>query len=138
MTLDTLAGAVALWLSVGIVISVILYFLPTGIALLRRHHNALAIFVLNLLAGWTIIGWFGALAWSVTGRHGYGRLATGEFIPTGAISADGQWMWDGQQWVAAPRGPASYLTRGTMSPDGQWVWDGLTWVPTATWRPGAS
>ena len=33
------------------------YFLPAIIAFIRRHHNALPIFLLNLLLGWTMIGW---------------------------------------------------------------------------------
>lgn len=42
------------------------YFLPWIIAALRRHHNQGAIFVLNLLLGWTILGWIVALVWSAT------------------------------------------------------------------------
>lgn len=44
----------------------ILYFLPHIIAAARDHHNRIAIFCLNLLAGWTILGWFAALIWSLT------------------------------------------------------------------------
>lgn len=43
----------------------IIYFLPTIIACERGHKNALAIFVLNILLGWSIIGWAIALIWSV-------------------------------------------------------------------------
>lgn len=39
------------------------YFLPTLIGL--RHHNALAIFLLNLFLGFTGIGWTAALIWAV-------------------------------------------------------------------------
>lgn len=42
------------------------YSLPTIIAFARGHHNALAIAVLNLFLGWTVIGWFAALIWSAT------------------------------------------------------------------------
>ncbi len=42
-----------------------IYFLPTLIALLRQHKNKLAIFLLNLLLGWTVLGWVGSLIWSV-------------------------------------------------------------------------
>jgi hypothetical protein len=47
------------------VFSLALYFLPTIIALLRRRHNTLAIFLLNLLLGWTFVGWVVSLVWSV-------------------------------------------------------------------------
>jgi len=43
-----------------------LYFLPTSVASLRRHPNAMAIFLLNLLLGWTMLGWVIALVWSAT------------------------------------------------------------------------
>jgi len=42
-----------------------IYFLPTLIAFLRRHKNKLAIFLLNLLLGWTVLGWVVSLVWSV-------------------------------------------------------------------------
>ena len=42
------------------------YFLPTMIALARRHQNGLAIFMLNLLLGWTMFGWIVALVWAFT------------------------------------------------------------------------
>ncbi len=48
------------------ILSLALYFLPTIIALLRGHRNALAIFLLNFFLGWTFIGWVVALVWSVT------------------------------------------------------------------------
>lgn len=41
-----------------------LYFLPTMIGF--RKGNAGAIFALNLLLGWTILGWVGALVWALT------------------------------------------------------------------------
>ncbi len=39
-------------------------FLPTIIAVARRHPSVVAIFLVNLLLGWTVIGWFWALFWS--------------------------------------------------------------------------
>lgn len=44
------------------------YFLPTLIAILGRHHNRFGVFALNLLVGWTLVGWSAALIWS-TQRH---------------------------------------------------------------------
>lgn len=43
-----------------------LYFLPFLIASLRQHKNILAIFLLNLVLGWTFLGWIVALIWAVT------------------------------------------------------------------------
>jgi hypothetical protein len=48
------------------IVAVILGFLPTIIALLRGHHNTFAIFLTNLLLGWTGIGWIIAFIWSFT------------------------------------------------------------------------
>jgi len=41
------------------------YFLPTLIAFIRQHKNKLAISLLNLLLGWTVLGWVISLVWSV-------------------------------------------------------------------------
>jgi cytochrome c biogenesis protein CcdA len=56
---------------VGIVLAfycfaVALYFLPTIVAASRGHHNRSAIFMLNLLTGWTFVGWVAAFVWSYT------------------------------------------------------------------------
>jgi Superinfection immunity protein len=42
------------------------YFLPTILAGGRHHHNTGAIFIINLLLGWTLVGWAVALAWAFT------------------------------------------------------------------------
>lgn len=46
-----------------------LYFLPLIVAVTRNHHNAMAISVLNLLAGWTVLGWLVAIVWAFTSRR---------------------------------------------------------------------
>jgi len=48
------------------IISAFAYLLPSVIAYTRHHHNADAIFALNLLLGWTFLGWVVALVWSLT------------------------------------------------------------------------
>jgi len=40
------------------------YFLPTIVAAVRHKQNMLGIVLLNVLAGWTLIGWIIALVWS--------------------------------------------------------------------------
>jgi uncharacterized membrane protein YqaE (UPF0057 family) len=42
------------------------YLFPTLVAVSRSHHNSSAIFVLNLLLGWTLLGWIVALVWAFT------------------------------------------------------------------------
>ncbi len=43
-----------------------IHFLPTIIAALRNSRHVVAIFLLNLLLGWTVIGWIVALIWAFT------------------------------------------------------------------------
>jgi zinc transporter ZupT len=45
---------------------VLIYFLPGLIAHEKNRKNTTAIFVLNLLTGWTVIGWIIALVWALT------------------------------------------------------------------------
>ncbi len=46
------------------------YFYPTWYACHYRPDHWLAIFLINLLLGWTVIGWFGLMIWA---RWSYGR-----------------------------------------------------------------
>jgi hypothetical protein len=55
-----------------------LYFLPSIIAAIRRHPESGQIFKVNLLGGWSILGWISAMIWasirfrekpSSAGRH---------------------------------------------------------------------
>lgn len=43
-----------------------LYFLPTIIANKREHPNKKPIILINICLGWTLLGWFAALIWSVS------------------------------------------------------------------------
>lgn len=43
----------------------LLYFFPTIIAYSRGHRNATGLMWVNLFLGWSVIGWIGALIWSV-------------------------------------------------------------------------
>ena len=54
-------GMLFLW-ACGMVV----YFIPAFIAWGRGHPNLAAIFLLNVLLGWTLIGWVGSLVWSAT------------------------------------------------------------------------
>ena len=55
------------------VILFLIYWLPTIIAIVRDHQSRMAIFAVNLLFGWTVIGWFFAFIWSLTGVYDYYR-----------------------------------------------------------------
>lgn len=49
---------------VGLIVAA--YSLPLIVAWLRGHHNKVSISLLNLLLGWTGIGWLVALVWSAS------------------------------------------------------------------------
>lgn len=55
-----------LLLSSGFILVIFLYFTPTMIAGGRTHHKIGKIFTVNILLGWTVIGWVVALVWSLS------------------------------------------------------------------------
>lgn len=42
------------------------YCLPSYIAFRRQHKNRAAVLALNLMTGWTVLGWIGAMVWAFT------------------------------------------------------------------------
>lgn len=70
MTMAGLGSAGASTAGIGIFIIVIwlggfaIYFLPTELAWKKGNFNA--IFALNALAGWSVIGWIIALVWALS------------------------------------------------------------------------
>lgn len=44
------------------------YLLPTGLALYRDCSAAVWIALVNVLLGWTIVGWFAAIGWAAGGK----------------------------------------------------------------------
>ena len=48
----------------AMVFVLLLYFLPFVIAMVRHHKAKLAIFLTDLLLGWTVVGWLAALIWA--------------------------------------------------------------------------
>jgi len=51
----------------GFLVCVLLYFLPSIIA--HRKQAFLGVFLVNLLLGWTGIGWIAALIWACTAEE---------------------------------------------------------------------
>ena len=49
------------------ILGLAVYFLPIIIAAVRHSKSIIGIILLNVLAGWTFIGWIIALIWSLTG-----------------------------------------------------------------------
>lgn len=50
------------------VILLVLYFVPSVVAGARSHRNAGAIVALNLLLGWTFVGWVASIVWALTNQ----------------------------------------------------------------------
>ena len=50
----------------AISLAIFIYFFPTYVAKKNQKKNTDAIFILNLLAGWTFIGWVVAVVWAYT------------------------------------------------------------------------
>jgi len=53
-------------IGVGIIGSILIYFIPSVVAYYRAHNNMVPIFVLNLLLGFTFVGWVLSLVWALT------------------------------------------------------------------------
>lgn len=49
-----------------LLVALMLYLIPSVVAYARKHKNFKAILVLNILLGWTFLGWVGCLVWSFT------------------------------------------------------------------------
>jgi hypothetical protein len=49
---------------------IVLYWLPTLIAIVRQTHSALGVAMINFFLGWTVIGWFLALFWALAAHSG--------------------------------------------------------------------
>lgn len=60
-----IAGLVV-YLGVVITFGVTVYAAPAFVAAYRNHPNVAAIAALNILLGWTFIGWVAALVWALT------------------------------------------------------------------------
>ena len=58
-----------------LIFSMLLYFLPTLIG--RHKADAMGIFIVNLLFGWTVIGWVIALIWACAAE----RYVPVRFVP---------------------------------------------------------
>lgn len=56
--------------TLGIVVGVLgaAYFVPTFVAIVKKRDNLQTISLVNILLGWTIVGWVVALIWAIGPR----------------------------------------------------------------------
>ena len=52
-------------LILGVLFALPVYFVPTIIAAIRKTRNLVTIIILNLLVGWTFLGWVASLVWAI-------------------------------------------------------------------------
>ncbi|STY91640.1 superinfection immunity protein [Leclercia adecarboxylata] len=58
------------WHIIILVFGLVIYLLPGVIASSRMHKNSTAIWVLNIVLGWSFLGWVAALVWAFTNPGG--------------------------------------------------------------------
>ncbi|GAA3940775.1 hypothetical protein GCM10022406_25930 [Hymenobacter algoricola] len=56
-----------------------LYFLPAILG--RNHRQSNSITILNLLLGWTVLGWIGALVWAMSNDKPQAVVARAAAVP---------------------------------------------------------
>lgn len=59
-----------------LVVGIVVYVLPGCIASIREHQNKFAIWGLNIVLGWTFLGWVAAFVWSLTKVSGTVHINT--------------------------------------------------------------
>ncbi len=63
------------------VVGVVVYFIPSIIALLRMKKNLLAIIALNFFLGWSLIGWVVSLVWSLSSDSKPQKIIVNQQVP---------------------------------------------------------
>jgi hypothetical protein len=98
-------------------IPVLLYLVPTILALVRAVPDRWLVACINIMLGLTCAGWLVALALALE------RKANRVPVP---LSGDRRWWWDGSNWVDSTVTPPPMAAR---TPDGHWWWNGVEWRP---------
>ncbi len=117
---------------------VVLYFAPTLLAIARGRGAAPATFSVNLLIGWTGVGWVAAWLLAVADHrlHIYvqGPTTPATVVPTWpvqhpsvTVAPDGRRWWDGSEWKDGSR---------EAPRDALWAPDGTHWFTGSYWIPG--
>jgi len=100
-----------------IIFLILCYFIPTVIALLRKHKDAPAIAAINILLGWSFIGWFVSFIWALSDPRG--RNAPTTVIVNNAVSATG---YHSPPPAAPAPEPSPAPTQASSDPDTAY-WD---------------
>jgi hypothetical protein len=68
VVLDSFDEGYAIGRVVGVVIAIALYVTPAVIAFTRKSQNRVPILVVDLLLGWTVVGWVAMLVWAIVSK----------------------------------------------------------------------
>jgi len=58
-------GLIAIFMT--LVLSLVLYFMPSIVAKRRKHPQTKSIFLFNLVLGWSVLGWLFFMIWAFDG-----------------------------------------------------------------------
>ncbi len=58
-------GGISIWQLIIIVSVLLIYFLPSIIAVKKDHKNMASILLINMFLGWSLIGWLVAIVWAI-------------------------------------------------------------------------
>ncbi len=61
------------FIALNAAIFALVYLIPTFVALTRQRDQRLKLFLVNLLTGWTIVGWMVAFIWALALPWDFGR-----------------------------------------------------------------
>jgi hypothetical protein len=62
----------AVFIVISLVLAILFYFLPTFISYVRHTNHRGAILWVNLLFGWTVLGWIAVAAWALVEESEHG------------------------------------------------------------------
>jgi len=117
---------------VVLVVVIAFYFLPSIVAYGRGKVNPGGVLVINLLLGWTVIGWIVALALAASGMTKKQQTTLQRPPAQVQLSPDGRHWWDGRQWQPMPtsgRRRDRPLTRTELpSPPGESRFPWVNWM----------
>ncbi|MCD7772272.1 MAG: superinfection immunity protein [Oscillospiraceae bacterium] len=58
-------GGLGIFGIILILIGLVVYFIPTIVAVKRDHPNKVAIICVDIFLGWSFLGWVAALVWAL-------------------------------------------------------------------------
>lgn len=68
----------------------VLYLLPWGIAIERKHPHTIAIALVNIFLGWSFVGWMVALVWSLTTPNTNARGGNNSIVVNNVVNGNDQ------------------------------------------------